>query len=360
MTYFLVRSFVWVNNILRLTFTFSALLVVVLATECSTSTVWAQQGKTLAESRAVPYPPLPENVERRAVTIWSDGTRMAGDVYRPKNLQPDDKLPAIVFIHGTGGVKRVGFSIRLATAFAQQGFLFLNFDYRGWGESESKLLMVNEMPVPDEKGEVTVKARAIRWQMDFQDQTTDIRSAIAFISGEPNVDPEHIGIFGTSYGGGLTTWTAAYDPRVKCAAVQVPGMGGGRGQPYYQYAYGLMTRQARGDTEPVPFEQGAPTGKMATYAHMRYNSAKDVAYDAVRAAQDVKIPMLIIDAGKEELMDTTKNGGRVAEILKTNGTPVKYHVIPDIGHYGVYGDKFQEALDLETAWFNEHLKKSGK
>lgn len=358
MTYFLERSSVWVNHMLR--FMIPALLAVVALTECSTSTVWAQQGKTLAESRAVPYPPLPENVERRAVTIWSDGTRMAGDVYRPKNLKPDDKLPAIVFIHGTGGVKKVGFSIRLATAFAQQGFIFLNFDYRGWGESESKLLMVNEMPLPDEKGEVTVKARAIRWQMDFQDQTTDIRSAIAFISGEPNVDPERIGIFGTSYGGGLTTWTAAYDPRVKCAAVQVPGMGGGRGQPYYQYAYSLMTRQARGDTEPVPFEQGAPTGKMATYAHMRYNSAKDVAYDAVRAAQDVKIPMLIIDAGKEELMDTTKNGGRVAEILKANGTPVKYHVIPDIGHYGVYGDKFQEALDLETAWFNEHLKKSGK
>ena len=83
---------------------------------------------------------------------------------------------------------------------------------------------------------------------------------------------------------------------------------------------------------------------MAAYAHMRYNSAKDVAFDAVRAAQDVKVPMLIIDGGKEELMDITKNGGRVAEILKAKGTPVKYHVFPDMDHYGVYGDKFQEAL----------------
>ena len=159
---------------------------------------------------------------------------MAGDVYRPKNLQPEDKLPAIVFVHGTGGVKKAGFSVRLGAAFAQNGYIFLNFDYRGWGESESKLLMLEAMPEPDEKGEVTVKARAIRWQMDFQDQTTDIRNAIAFISGEPNVDRERIGVFGTSYGGGLATWTAAYDPRVKCAAVQVPGMGGGRGAPYYQ------------------------------------------------------------------------------------------------------------------------------
>ena len=241
-------------------------------------------------------------------------------MYRPKNLQPEDKLPAIVFVHGTGGVKKTGFSVRLGAAFAQNGYIFLNFDYRGWGESESKLLMLEAMPEPDEKGEVTVKARAIRWQMDFQDQTTDIRNAIAFISGEPNVDRERIGIFGTSYGGGLATWTAAYDPRVKCAAVQVPGMGGGRGAPYYQFAYGLMTRQARGETEPVPYEQGAPSGKMATYAHMRYNIAKDVAFDAIRAAQDVKVPMLIIDAGKEELMDITKNGGRAAEILRERHT----------------------------------------
>jgi dipeptidyl aminopeptidase/acylaminoacyl peptidase len=329
-----------------------------VATQCATTAAWGQQGKSLAESRAVKFPPVPDDVERRAVTIWSDGTRMAGDVYRPKNLKPEDRLPAIVFIHGTGGVKKADFSVRLGTAFAQHGYIFLNFDYRGWGESESKLLMLDKMPLPDEKGEVSVKARAIRWQMDFEDQATDVRCAIAFISGEPNVDADRIGIFGTSYGGGITTWTAAYDPRVKCAAMQVPGLGGGRGQPYYQYAYGMMTRQARGETEAIPYEQGAPGGKMASYAHMRYNVAKDVAFDAVRAAEDVKIPMLIIDAGKEDLMDITKNGGRVAEILKERGIPFKYHVIPDMNHYGVYGNKFQEALNMELDWFNEHLKKS--
>ena len=82
---------------------------------------------------------------------------MAGDLYRPKNLKPTDKLPAIVFVHGTGGVKKAGFSVRLGAAFAQNGYIFLNFDYRGWGESESELLMLEAMPEPDEKGEVTVK-----------------------------------------------------------------------------------------------------------------------------------------------------------------------------------------------------------
>jgi dipeptidyl aminopeptidase/acylaminoacyl peptidase len=281
---------------------------------------------------------------------------MAGDVYRPKNLKPTDKLPAIVFVHGTGGVKKTPFSIRLATAFAQHGYIFLNFDYRGWGESESRLLMLETMPEPDKNGEVTVRARAIRWQMDFQDQTTDIRNAIAFLASESNVDRERIGIFGTSYGGGLATWTAAYDPRVKCAAIQVPGLGGGRGLPYFRNAYGLMTRQSRSETEPVPYAHGAPGRKMAAYAHMRYNLAKDVAYDTFQAAQHVKIPMLIIDAGNEELMDIKQNGGRLAEILKANGTPMSYHVIPGIGHYGVYGEKFDQALKMELDWFDEYLK----
>jgi len=194
----------------------------------------AQQGKTRAEAQAQTYPPLPDNVERKQITVWSDGTRMAGDVYRPKSLNPDEKLPAIVFIHGTGGVKKMAWSIKLATALAQNGYIFLNFDYRGWGESDSKLLMLKEMPEPDANGMVTVQARAVRWQMDFADQTTDIRNAIAFVAGEPNVDHERIGLLGTSYGGGLTTWMAAYDPRVKCAAVQVPGMGGQRGLHFYQ------------------------------------------------------------------------------------------------------------------------------
>lgn len=328
----------------------------VLAIAHSSTQAFAQQGKTRAEAKAQAYPPLAEDVQRERVTIWSDGTRMAGDVYRPRNLKPEDKLPAIVFIHGTGGVKKTGWSIRLATAFAQNGYIFLNFDYRGWGESDSKLMMLEEMPEPDDEGVVTVKARAIRWQMDFADQTADIRSAIAFIAGDPNVDYERIGILGTSYGGGLTTWMAANDPRVKCAAMQVPGVGGQRGLPFYQRGYELMTRQARGEAEPIPYKTGAPGGKMSSYSHMRYNTAKDVAYNAIQAAQDVKVPMLIIDAGNEELMDITKNGGRVAEILESNGTTVKYHIIQGIDHYGVYGRKLSEALKMELDWFHEHLK----
>ena len=75
---------------------------------------------------------LPADVEKRSVTIWSDGTKMAGDLYLPKDRKPDEKIPAVIFCAGTGGTKK-GSPVRLGPRFAQAGFAFLGFDYRGWG-----------------------------------------------------------------------------------------------------------------------------------------------------------------------------------------------------------------------------------
>lgn len=319
------------------------------------STVEAQEDMSRAAWIAKEYPPLPDDVTRKQVVIWSDGTRMAGDVYAPRNVAADARMPAIVFVHGTGGVKKMPWSINLAVESARRGYVFLNFDYRGWGESESRLMMLEDMPEPDEEGNVTVKTRAIRWQMDFGDQVTDIRNAIGFIAGEPNVDFERIGVFGTSYGGGLATWIAAKDPRVKCAVAQVPGMGGQRSLGYYQHAYTLMARQARGEVEPVPFLTGAPGGTMAAYKHMRYNPSKNVVYDVFEAVEKIKVPLMIIDAGKEELMDITQQGGRVAKIVEEGDSPFEYHVIEDMTHYGIYGEHQASILKMELDWFDKHL-----
>jgi uncharacterized protein len=295
------------------------------------------------------------DVEKRAVTIWSDGTRMAGDLYLPKKTNNGEKLPAIVFCNGTGGTKE-GSGARMGRIFARNGFVFLAFDYRGWGASDSKLMLLEKMPKPDEKGEVNVRARAVRWQMDFADQALDIRNAIGFLAGEPIVDPARIGVIGSSYGGGLATWTAGNDPRVKCAAAQVPGMGGGRPPAAEQRAFDLMTKQARGETEPVPFETGKLGGKLAVYANMRANPAKGIGYSAIDAAAKIRAPLLVIDAENEELMDKTQNGQRVFEIVKANGTPCEYHVLKGISHYGVYREAFDEATKIEIDWFTQHLK----
>lgn len=312
-------------------------------------------GASLEAARAQPGAAMPDGVEIREVTIWSDGVRMAGDLYLPKGLKPDEKLPAVLFCAGTSGTKK-GTPRRLGPRFVEAGFVFLAFDYRGWGESDSRLMTLERQPAPDARSEVTVRARAIRWQMDFTDQAMDIRAAISFLAGEPNADPQRIGILGTSYGGGLVTWTAGNDPRVKCVAAQVPGMGGGRRPAIEEYAYALATKQARAEVEPVPFETGKLGGKMARYENMRVNPVKGIGFDPIEAAEKIRVPMLIIDAENEELMDRHQNGERVAEILKSQGVPVAYHVLKGMTHYGIYREGFEDATRLELEWFTRHLK----
>jgi dipeptidyl aminopeptidase/acylaminoacyl peptidase len=290
-------------------------------------------------------------VEIREVLLWSDGTRMRGDLYLPKERDAAAKLPAVIYCSGTAGT-RSG-AVRFSTLCAAQGFAVLAFDYRGWGSSDSKLLALEPEPKPDEKGEMTIRVRALRWQMNYADQTEDIRAAISFVAREPAVDPARIGIFGTSFGGGLVTWVAGNDPRVKCVVAQVPGMGGGRPAD----AYRLHEEQAHGETEPVPYETGKFTGKMARYEQMRVNPARSIGFSCFDAAQKISAPTLIVDAEKEDLFDSKKNGGRVAEILEGRKVPLRYHVVPGIDHYGVYREAFADVAKMEIEWFAAHLKK---
>jgi uncharacterized protein len=278
---------------------------------------------------------------------------MAGDLYVPKNLKDGEKRAAILFCAGTGGTKKNNGAL-YGKRFVKDGFVVLAFDYRGWGESDCKLMMTEPMPKPDEKGEVTVKAKPVRWQMDLADQTLDIRCALSFLSGEASVDATRIGIFGTSYGGGLVM-LAGSDPRVKCVVAQVPGMGGGRPPAALKYAYDLSVKQARGETEPVPFETGKLGGKMAAYAQMRTNPAKGIGYSPVEAASKITAPTLISVAEKEELMSNDENGKKAFESLQKNNVPSEYHVLPGISHYGVYREKFDDATKLAADWFREHL-----
>lgn len=296
---------------------------------------------------------LLDGVEKRPVVIFSDGTRMAGDLYLPKNRQPDEKFPAIVLCAGTGGTKG-GTQARVAPIFARSGFVVLAFDYRGWGESESQLMAVNPQPKPDENNEMTIKVKALRWQMNYTDQTEDIRAAISFLAGEPNVDKDRIGLWGSSYGGGLVTTMAALDPRVKCVAAQVPGMGG-RSPRAIAAAFDLQTKQTRGEVEPVPIETGKMTGKMERYSNMRVNPAKSVGFNAVESADRITSPIIFIVAENEELSNND-NVEAVHKGLTQRGVPSAYHVIKGITHYGVYREGFEEATQLEVEWFSQHLK----
>ncbi|HXG66811.1 MAG TPA: alpha/beta fold hydrolase [Blastocatellia bacterium] len=310
-----------------------------------------------------PAPPvgLPPGVATRPVTIWSDGTRLAGDLFFPKDMKPGDKLPALILCHGWGGV-RAHLNRAYAPQFAAAGYVVLTFDYRGWGDSDSRLVVKGPMPKPDEKGEVTVRAQAIRELVDPFDQTEDIINAITFIEGEPGVDATRIGLWGTSYGGGHVLYVAAHDERVKAIVSQVPSMDSSliAGSPLYpgghKKAHQEAIQRARGEGGVDPVPQGVD--KVPNLRGTPYMS-RVVKYRPVEFAARLKAPILILDAEKEELFDIKLNGGLVYERVK-NQVPARYHVFPGIKHYDIYSVKRAEATQMALEWFDKFLKKGDK
>ena len=112
----------------------------------------------------------------RPVSYYSEGARLSAVLYVPDGAGPASRRPGIVLCHGFTGIKELilpDYAQRLAAA----GYVALAFDYRGFGESEG------------ERGRLIPSA-----------QVTDIRNSVTFLETLDEVDPEGIGLWGTSYG----------------------------------------------------------------------------------------------------------------------------------------------------------------
>jgi len=293
---------------------------------------------------------LSHNVTSRPVDIWSDGTRLSGNLFYPKGLKASDKLPALILCHGWGGL-RSHLNAGYAPLFARAGYVVLTFDYRGWGDSDSRLVIKGKMPEPDAKGEVTVRAQAIRELVDPFDQTEDIIHCIDFLSGEPCVDPTRIGLWGTSFGGGHVLYVATHDDRVKCIVSQVPSMDGAWAAYYPDgNASKRAIQRARGEIEPVP--QGV--NKIGALNGTPYLS-RIAQYRPVEHAGQLAIPILIVVASQEALMDNKQHGERVYTLVKDR-VPAKYEVFSGT-HFEIYGKGRLSSIKMAIKWFDKYLKK---
>ena len=137
---------------------------------------------------------------RRDVTFLSKGLKCAGWYYVPDGPAEGGKAPAVILGHGFGGIKEM-FLDRYASAFADAGFAVLAFDYRYMGASEGE-----------------PRCQQLPW-----DNQEDYHNAISWMSMQPEVDAERIGIWGTSYSGVHVQMVAAFDTRVKAVICQANG-----------------------------------------------------------------------------------------------------------------------------------------
>jgi len=130
-----------------------------------------------------------------------NGVSLAGWLYRPAGPGP---WPAIVMSHGFACVKEQGLD-RFAACFAAAGFAVLAYDHRACGASGG----------------------SPRGEIDPLAQIADLREMVTWIQMQDGIDPERIGLWGTSYSGGHVLALGAIDRRIGCIVAQVPTISGG-------------------------------------------------------------------------------------------------------------------------------------
>jgi len=308
-----------------------------------------------ARQAAQPFTP-PADLEYRKADVMSEGVRLTAELYSPKSAA-GKQLPTIIMSHGWGGTAALLRNV--AMDFAHAGYFVIAFDYRGWGASDSRVILTAPEPAKKEGSKFTAEVMEIREVVDPLEQTQDIFNVIHWAMGEPQVDKNRIGLWGSSYSGGHVVYVAAHDPRVKCIVSQVGAMdsrptaqlaSAGSAEDQYKLAYEEATKRARGEIGyPAPRArvignlQGAPIREKL----LRYSPVDD-------AAMIKNCAMMFVVAEKEELFDNAKHAKLVYDRARE---PKKYVVIPGITHYGVYTTARVEATKIEIEWYDQHLKK---
>ena len=290
----------------------------------------------------------------KPVSFYSEGVKLAGDLFLPADVKQGDRRAGIVLCHGYTGVRSIYLPDN-ARVLAEAGYVVMSFDYKGWGDSEGP------------------KSRLAPYS-----RVADVQAALTFLGAQPEVDAARLGIYGTSYGGATVVFVAAVDPRVKCV-VSVVGVGNGarwmrsvrRPDEYHD----LLTRAAAdrirrvltGVSELVdrneillPDRQSAELGAAA-----RRNNPAAVTQIPLEFVDDTLgfNPEWVVDriAPRPLLLITTDDDRLVPPheseaLYRRAGEPKKLVVLKGVGHYEVYAKPaFDDVMRETSDWYRRYL-----
>lgn len=302
---------------------------------------------------------LAPGVTAKEVTYYSDGIACYAKLFFPKGFSPQARTPGVVLGQGWAGTH---FSIeKYGARFAEKGLVSMVIDYRGWGSSDGFVSIVgsnraggdyhrDDTRFSEAKADVVTK----RTRLLPLKQVEDYRNAISYLQGEPGVDPDQIGVWGSSYAGGDSVVVAALDARVKAVSVQVPAVGSKAqpGAPFRLQGKLLEDAIKRARTgQGAEYETGFSYKRMVDVetqqATAEFNPMSYIASIGNR-------PVLLIVAEKDELI----NNARAPRVFyETLTGPKDYIQVPGITHFEMYiGEAFERSSNAAADWFVKYLK----
>ncbi|HIA48843.1 MAG TPA: hypothetical protein EYN96_12960 [Candidatus Hydrogenedentes bacterium] len=300
---------------------------------------------------------LADGVTTKEITFYSEGVACWGKIFFPKGFAESDKRAGILLGHGWTGTHA---SLeQYANRFAHRGMVAMAIDYRGWGNSNGYITLAETVKSDDQKrriqatADVTVK----RTRLLPMKQVEDYRNAISFLQGEPGVDSDRIGIWGSSFSGGHIVVVSALDSRVKAAVGQVPAVSGKNVPRTPRLWPESIRRQAieRARTgKGGEYKTGFSTPRMVD-TETNEKTFEYHPYHYVEMVPDTTA-ILFIGAENEELYGPRKNKDRGEAAAQDLKGPSKYIELPGITHFEAYsGEAFETGSTAAADWFIEHL-----
>ena len=301
--------------------------------------------KTAIKRRDIEYP-----VKQDVCRAW---------LYRPaqSDLAPQ---PCIVMAHGLGGTRDAGLE-PYAYKFVDAGYVVLLFDYRHFGASDGEP----------------------RQFFSTERQLQDWAGAITFACGLPEVDPDRVALWGSSFSGGHVIVAAARNGNVAALVAQGPMMDGWGALLHYVSYAGIgpllkLTRLAIVDQlrallrmSPVLVPVVGRPGELAAMtSHDAYSGYMTIAppgwrnelcprfaltlgrYRPIAHAAKVACPALI-QVCKQDSVAPAKAAIMTARRMGTLAELKQY----DCGHFDIYtGRDFEQASNDQLVFFDSVLR----
>lgn len=291
---------------------------------------------------------------KRPVAFFSEGCKLAGDLYVPDNLGPGEKRGGIVLCHGYTGVKDLYLPDN-ARVLNEAGYVVLTFDYKGWGASEGP-----------------------RSRLAPFSRVADVQAALTYLGLQPEVDAGRLGLYGTSYGGATVVWAAAIDQRARCI-VSVVGVG--HGQRWMRSVrrpdeWNDLLERSRADREKRVLDGQSEfverseilladrqSAELAAAARRNNPAAintlpleyvdETLSFHAEWVVDKIAPrPILFITTDDDRLVPPEESEALYARA----GEPKRLVILKGFGHYEVYAEPaFAQVMAETVAWFKEHL-----
>ncbi len=250
-----------------------------------------------------------------------DGLEIPAIYYKPKQASADNKVPALVWVHGgPGGQSRTGYSA-LIQYLVNHGYAVLAVNNRGSSGYGKTFYKMDDRNHGDK----------------------DLKDCIAgknWLASQNYIDGEKIGIIGGSYGGYMTMAAMTFAPEEFNVGVNIFGVTNWLRTLQSIPPYWESFRKALYD------EMGDPTTA---------DSVRLRAISPVFHADQVKNPIMVLQGANDPRVLQIESD-EIVEAVKKNNVPVEYIVFPDEGHGFVKKENEIKGYSAILKFLDENLK----